>query len=95
MDGIKQKFLKPEILPTIPYSALIPKSSDHLLIAGRCLSSDTDANSALRVQAPCMAMGQAAGAAAAICTKRQISVRKVPIEELKQIIKKQGGILPC
>ena len=95
MDGIKQKFLKPEILPTIPYSALIPKNSDHLLIAGRCLSSDTDANSALRVQAPCMAMGQAAGAAAAICTKRQISVRKVPIEELKQIIKKQGGILPC
>ena len=44
---------------------IVPKGSRNILVAGRSVSSDRLANSGLRVQAPCMAMGQAAGAAAA------------------------------
>jgi hypothetical protein len=64
--GIEQVFLADGLVPSVPYRALIPKGSKRLLVAGRCISSDTYANSALRVQAPCMAMGQAAGVAAAM-----------------------------
>lgn len=67
--GIHQVFLSPGVVPTIPYRALIPKGSHRLLAAGRCISGDTDANSAYRVQAPCMATGQAAGAAAALAVR--------------------------
>ena len=73
--GIKQEFFKEGVCATVPYRALIPKGSARLLVAGRILSSDTDANSALRVQAPCMAMGQAAGCAAARTATSTCSLR--------------------
>ena len=59
--AIDTRPLAPGVVPTIPYRALIPKGSDHLLVAGRCISGDLEASSAYRVQASCMATGQAAG----------------------------------
>ena len=49
--GVKPKPLKPGTVPSIPLSALIPKGSQNLIVAGRCVSSDRLANSGLRVQA--------------------------------------------
>src|SRR5690606_13053190 len=63
-EGVKPTPLQPGVVPSVPLRALIPKGSRHLLVAGRSISSDRLANSALRVQATCMAMGQAAGLAA-------------------------------
>lgn len=94
-NGIKQVFLEKGIVPTIPYGALIPKGSKRLLAAGRCISGDTDANSAYRVQAPCMAMGQAAGVAAAICARENISsVKEAPFRLLCDKLKEIGAIVP-
>lgn len=92
--GIEQVFLADGLVPAVPYRALIPKGSDRLLVAGRCISSDTYANSALRVQAPCMAMGQAAGVAAALAVKREESVRKLSIESIRESLASLGAILP-
>jgi len=63
-------------------------------VAGRCLSSDRMANSALRVQATCMATGQAAGAAAALAAKKGVTPREVPIEEIKALLRDNGAIVP-
>lgn len=82
------------VVPTIPYGALVPRGSDHLLAAGRCASGDPVAHSAYRVQASCMAMGQAAGAAAAIAAHHGLSVRQVDIEELKQLLREHSAIVP-
>lgn len=92
--NVKQVFFKENVCATVPYRALIPKGSQHLLVAGRIVSSDTDANSALRVQAPCMAEGQAAGCAAAIAAKQNIPVSKVDYEQLVRELKRQGAIVP-
>ncbi|HOF88291.1 MAG TPA: FAD-dependent oxidoreductase, partial [Armatimonadota bacterium] len=54
--GINYRPLKHPVLPTIPRGALLPADSQHLIVAGRCLASDREALSALRVEAPCMAM---------------------------------------
>jgi len=78
----------------VPLRALIPKGSRNLLVAGRCLSSDRLANSALRVQATCMATGQAAGAAAALATRRGVTPGEVPLDELKALLAAHGGIVP-
>ena len=93
-QGIEQTFLADGVVPTIPYRALIPKGAKRLLVAGRCLSSDTYANSALRVQAPCMAMGQAAGVSAALAAKDEKNVRDLSLEKIRGALSSIGAILP-
>ena len=93
-DGIDREELPADVLPTIPFSALIPKGSRRLLAAGRCISSDRAANSGLRVQAPCMAMGQAAGAAAALAVELGYASREVPLPALRALLVEHGAIVP-
>ncbi len=94
MDGVEQKFHTDGVVSKIPYSALIPKNSNHTLCAGRCISSDCYANSAIRVQAVCMATGQAAGCAAAISSKNNASVKSVSYGELCDSLRGIGAIVP-
>ena len=61
MDGKKRA----SIYTPIPFGCMVPLGVENLICAGRCISSDREALGALRVMAPCMAMGEAAGAAAA------------------------------
>ncbi len=92
--GVVPKHLADHTVATVPLRALIPKNSQNLLVAGRCISSDRLANSALRVQASCMGMGQAAGAAAVLACKSKISPLKVSLKDLKAFIAEHGGITP-
>lgn len=92
--GVQPAPLKPGTLPTIPLRALVPKGSRNLLVAGRSVSSDRLANSALRVQASCMAMGQAAGAAAALAVQGQGGPLDVPLQKLKNVLVQHGAIVP-
>ena len=92
--GVEPEPLKPGTVPTIPLRALLPKGSRNLLVAGRSVSSDRLANSALRVQASCMAMGQAAGAAAALAVRGQCGPLDVPLEKLKSLLVQHGAIVP-
>lgn len=71
----------------VPYKSLVPVKIDGLLVAGRCLSADSTAAGAVRVMPPCMAMGQAAGTAAALSIKIQCEVRNIDIDKLKLILK--------
>jgi len=74
----------------IPYRCLLPRGLENILVAGRCISSTRDANSALRVTANCFAIGQAAGTAAAIAVRRKITPREVDIKELQENLRAQG-----
>jgi len=53
----------------IPFRTLLPRNVDNLLIAGRCISADHVAQSSLRIQPTCYALGQAAGTAAALAAE--------------------------
>jgi hypothetical protein len=93
-DGVKPKPLEPGTVPTIPLGALIPKGSRNLIVAGRSVSSDRLANSGLRVQASCMAMGQAAGVAAALAAKQHTTPLAVPMKDIRDLLRQHGGIVP-
>ena len=93
--GVTPKHLTEGIVPTIPLRALIPKASKNLLVAGRCLSSDQLANSALRVQASCMAMGQAAGATAALAAQTGTTPLQVPVANIRRALARHGAIVPA
>lgn len=92
--GIKQIFLNEEKIPCVSYGSLVPKGSRRIFVAGRCISSDTDANSALRVQATCMATGQVAGVAAALSAMKNIGVYDLPMNILKNSLNKIGAVIP-
>lgn len=50
----------------IPFKSLVAKCVENLLVAGRCIGADFVAQSAIRVQHTCRAMGEAAGIGAAL-----------------------------
>lgn len=78
----------------IPYDCLLPRGLTNVLVAGRCFSSSRGANGSARVMGPCMAMGQAAGTAAALMSANEWHVaRSVPIEKLRETIRSQGGVV--
>lgn len=92
--GVEQEFVASGRVPTIPLGALVPRGSERLLVAGRSVSSDRLANSALRVEASCMAMGQAAGAAAALGAQSGVPSRDVPLEDIRALLREHGAIVP-
>ncbi len=92
--GIDREFLAPGIAPTVPLGAMIPRGSRRILAAGRCVSCDERAFSALRVQASCMAMGQAAGAAAALGALQHMPSRQVPLDAIRALLREHGAIVP-
>jgi len=93
-NTILKKYPAEHTVATLPYGALVPRGSDHLLVAGRCIAGDQMANSAYRVQATCMATGQAAGAAAALAAAEGTSVREVPHGRLTERLRQHGAIVP-
>lgn len=62
----------------IPLRSLIAKDAGNLLMAGRCISGDFFAHSSYRVCGNAVAMGQAAGVAAALAAKADCAARDVP-----------------
>jgi len=80
----------------IPYGALIPRGVRNVLVAGRCISSTREALSSARVMGTCLAMGQAAGTAAAMCVAAPAwtgDVRSVDVGRLRDVLRAQGAVL--
>lgn len=66
----------------VPYRSIVVKGFDNLWVAGRCLSADFVAQSSVRIQPVCRAMGEAAGAAAALCAARGVPAMALPYADL-------------
>ena len=77
----------------IPYRCLLPAGVEGLVLAGRCLSASHDAHASARSIGQCMAMGQAAGLAAAQAAKENISPRAVDIKQLQSDLIEIGALL--
>ncbi|MGI6495954.1 MAG: FAD-dependent oxidoreductase [Kiritimatiellia bacterium] len=86
--------LKPGVVATVPRGATIARGVPDLLVAGRILSSDHLANSALRTQPTCMATGQAAGALAVLSVRQGVPAESVPMDDLRATLLEHGAILP-
>ena len=83
---------KPAVTP-IPYSIMVPRGVDNLICPGRAVSVERDAMGPLRVMAPVMAMGEAAGTAAAQAVSRETPFREVNADALREELLRRGAIL--
>jgi len=75
----------------IPYRSLVPKKIDNLLVAGRCISSDQAAYESYRAMAPIMSIGEAAGTAAALCSKNGTRPRNADVSQIQETLQAQGA----
>ena len=66
----------------------------NVLVAGRAISTDRDTQGSTRVMPVCLAMGEAAGVAAAMSVKEQGAVRSVDVDSLRARLREAGGYLP-
>jgi hypothetical protein len=71
VDGrsTEYQFLAPGTTYQVPWRSLVVEGIANLAVAGRCISADHHALASVRVMAPCLAMGQATGTAAALACR--------------------------
>ena len=77
----------------IPYRSLVVRDAINVLVAGRCFSATHDAHASVRSMAQCMAMGQAAGTAAALAVSGGHDTRSVDPDLLRDRLRQTGAIL--
>jgi hypothetical protein len=73
----------------IPYRCLLPRNAANLLVAGRCHSATRLAASSTRVTATSMAMGQAAGTAAALASELKTTVQELDGKKVRDVLDQQ------
>jgi len=74
-----------------PYRALLPKSLDNVIVAGRHYSVDSDAQKMSREIPPCMAQGEAAGVAVALALQSDCALRDVNVGAIQAQLRAQGA----
>lgn len=77
----------------IPYRCLVTHEVDNLIVTGRCISADHLSFQSARSMGTAMAVGQAAGAAAALSGKSNSATRSIDIMELQKLLIAQGAEL--
>jgi len=75
----------------IPYKALVAKSVNNLLVAGRCISASFWAQSAIRIQLVCHALGEAAGIAASMALDVSCAAKQVDGAAVRAEMIARGG----
>lgn len=78
----------------IPYRALLPEGVENMLVACRAFSSDQVVNNFFNLIPHCVALGEAAGTAAALCVSGGTSVRNVDFASLRKRLIAQNVPLP-
>jgi hypothetical protein len=77
----------------IPYRCLTPRGVDNLLVSGRCISATHEGMAGARVMGTCVAIGQAAGIAAALATRAGVNPRDVDVAELRGLLAADGALV--
>lgn len=71
---------------TIPYDALIPIATDGFLVCEKNISVSHIANGSTRLQPMVMALGQAAGMAAALCIESNCQPQELHVRKLQEAL---------
>jgi hypothetical protein len=83
--GIQHKW-KQKNEYTIPYGCLLPKGVEGLLLSGRNISGSHMAHSNFRIMSVCIAIGEAAGVAAALSVKQNLKLSQVNVKEIQNYL---------
>jgi hypothetical protein len=89
MAGVERK----RAWTPIPYRVMVPRPVANVICPGRAISVERDVLGPLREQAPCYAMGHAAGLAAAQAVREHLAFREVDTKRLREALRAAGAIV--
>jgi hypothetical protein len=89
----ERKVSMPRLYTPIPYRVMVPQPIRNVICPGRSISVERDVLGPLREQAPCYAMGHAAGLAAAQVSLEGVTFFTVDVPRLRADLKAQGAIV--
>jgi hypothetical protein len=94
VDGkeIAYRELKKGSWYSFPYRSMITEEIKNLIVSGRCVSVTHEALGTIRVTPMVMALGQAAGTAAALA-RTDGDVKNISIKTLRETLIKDGAFL--
>lgn len=84
------------VLPTtgryfqVPYRALLPRTVDNLIVAGRCIGGDRISHAAVRNMMCCAVSGQGAGVAAAVSSRTGKAFADTDLGAIRAELHRQG-----
>lgn len=76
----------------VPYRCLVPLGIDNMLVAGRCISASFEAQSSIRIQLVCRALGEAAGIAASMILDKGCAARELDGFAVREEMIARGGL---
>jgi hypothetical protein len=76
-----------------PYRSLLPRRVDNLLVAGRCGSATFLGHAAGKSMGNMMELGQAAGVAAALCSRENVTPRDLDLSVLQSFLRGMGVLI--
>jgi len=91
-DVNPKELIKPPVIP-IPYGVMVPRGVAKLICPGRAINCERVVLGPMRVQGPIMAMGEAAGTAAAMALRGGVGFGGVDADELRAVLAVAGAIL--
>jgi hypothetical protein len=77
----------------IPYRCLLSISVPNLLSSGRCISATHEGMAGARVMGTCIAIGQAAGTAAALAVSSGVALADLDVAALQHALRQDGQLL--
>ena len=92
-SGTSHYFFERGTWYTIPYRSLIPRRGDcaNLLVGGRCISCDHEAQASIRIIPICTTTGEAAGVGASVAIDRDVPVQDADTNEIRRILTENGA----
>jgi hypothetical protein len=87
---VETVFLPKDEYYDIPYGVLVSKDMENLLATGRCISASFEAIGSARVLGTCLALGEAAGSAAAMSLEKRLRPRDLKVSALQKKLRDNG-----
>lgn len=79
---------------TIPYRSLVPVGVENMLVAGRCISCDHEAQASIRIMPIVCTLGEAAGVAVAQSIEQGgVAMNKVDTKALRKKLSENGAVI--
>ncbi len=92
-DGLEMIRMAPGAWYSIPYGCMVPRRIGGLLVTGRAISATHEASASARLSPTCMALGEAAGVAAALAVRAGREPRDLDPGELRAELEAGGAIV--